>query len=173
MLKYPRGVSARNSTAASTAANFATEPESLDAWMTQFQQTSARHAWLVATAYGNDSILGFAKSGPHKARGAYAWAAEMSVYVHHEARAAGVGRALYGCLIPTLRAQGFVTLLAGITSPNVPSEKLHAAFGFTRCATFHRVGYKLGAWRDVGYWELALDPGGGPPGTIRPVAAVW
>ena len=156
-----------------TTSNFATEPETLDAWMTQFQQTRARHPWLVACSAADNVVVGFAKSGPHKARGAYAWTAELSVYVHHEARAGGVGKALYACLIPLLKAQGFVTLLAGITSPNAPSEKLHAVYGFTQCSVFHRVGFKFGAFHHVGYWELPLSVDDQTPAPTRTVDAVW
>lgn len=161
-----------NHAAAHTTANFATEPEPLAQWMTQFEQTQARHPWLVSVDT-DGSVTGFAKSGPHKARGAYAWSAELSVYIRHDVRARGVGKALYGCLIPMLREQGFITLLAGITTPNPPSERLHTGFGFTRCSVFHRVGYKFGAFHDVSYFELPLSTSDEPPAATRPVDEVW
>lgn len=114
---------------------------------------------------------GFAKASPHKARGAYAWAADVSVYVTKPGR--GLGRRLYEVLLETMRAQGFVTLVAGIALPNDASVGLHEAFGFRRCGTFSKVGFKHGAWRDVGYWQLQLNEAAVPPGEVLPVLAVW
>jgi phosphinothricin acetyltransferase len=161
-----------NWAAAHTPANFATQPETLEEWLATFDRTEQQYPWLVAR--GDDgAVIGFAKAGPHRARGAYAWSAELSVYIDPAHHGRGVGKALYARLIPTLRAQGFVTLLAGITSPHPPSERLHAAFGFARCGTFHRIGFKLGRWHDVGYWQLALAPDDAEPPSLRPVRAVW
>jgi hypothetical protein len=49
----------------------------------------------------------------------------------------------------------------------------HEAFGFRRCGTFSKVGFKHGAWRDVGYWELQLNDAAVPPADVLPVVAVW
>ncbi|MBK8219219.1 MAG: N-acetyltransferase [Myxococcales bacterium] len=150
-----------------TVANLATAPEPLSEWSEAFASTEERYPWILATdAQGKP--LGFAKAGPHKARGAYAWSADVTVYVAPEAHGRGVGTRLYEVLVPTLRAQGYALLVAGITLPNVASEKLHARFGFERCGTFHRVGFKNGKWHDVGYWELAVRPGTLAPGPIVP-----
>src|SRR5262249_47523891 len=56
---------------------------------------------------------------------------------------------------------------------NPASERLHESFGFARCGTYHRAGFKFGAWLDVGYWEAQLSPAEVTPGAIRPVADVW
>ena len=102
---------------------------------------------------------------------AYAWTAEVSVYVDPAFHGAGIGSRLYDVLIPILRDQGYGLLLAGITAGHEASERLHVRFGFTRCGTFHRVGHKLGAWHDVGYWELFLS-GEDPPAPVRAVSDV-
>jgi phosphinothricin acetyltransferase len=34
--------------------------------------------------------------------------------------------------------------------------RLHESFGFVPIGVYRNVGYKLGAWRDVGWWQLAL-----------------
>jgi phosphinothricin acetyltransferase len=158
-----------NWAAAHTLANFATEPEPASLWRQWWHETHERYPWLVARAGGR--VLGFAKAAPHRARGAYAWTAEVSVYIHPEAHGERIGTRLYERLIPTLRAQGYVTLLAGITLPNPASERLHAAFGFVVCGVFHRVGWKQERWLDVGYFEAALSDGA--PAAIARVADVW
>jgi L-amino acid N-acyltransferase YncA len=160
-----------NGAASTTPANFATEPEKLPDWLDSWRMTSLLHPWLVARR--GAKVLGFAKASSHRARGAYQWTAEVSVYVAPECHGSGIGKRLYRHLIPVLRRQGYVTLLAGITLPNAPSERLHAALGFRPCGAYHRAGWKFGAWHDVGYWELHLAPAHLAPSAIRPVAAVW
>ncbi|HTM20762.1 MAG TPA: GNAT family N-acetyltransferase [Kofleriaceae bacterium] len=167
----PRIVELSNRAAAETTANFATAPEPVDEWTATWRNTATFHAWLVARVDGQ--VAGFARSGPHRSRGAYAWIVEMSVYIDPAHHGRGVGTALYGRLVPLLRAQGYVTLLAGITAGHVASERLHQRAGFVRCGTFHRAGWKFGAWHDVGYWELHLQPPDHVPSPPRPVAEVW
>jgi L-amino acid N-acyltransferase YncA len=160
-----------NDAAVRTPANFATTPEPLADWEAWFDQGHAAYPWLVA--WDGERIVGFARGSAHRARGAYAWSAEVSVYVAFDTHARGVGTRLYERLIPTLRAQGYVTLLAGITIGNPASERLHERFGFVRCATYHRVGWKNGAWHDVGYWELHTTVADEAPGPIKLVREVW
>lgn len=148
-----------NWAALNTPANFAVEPETLESWTQSFDATHRMYPWLVAE---EKAVIGFAKAGPHKGRCAYAWSAEVSVYVHPDYHGKGVGSALYARLIPMLKEQGYVTLIAGITVPNPPSERLHESFGFTRAATFHHIGWKFGRWHDVGYWELIMRDGTPP-----------
>jgi len=159
-----------NWAALNTPANFAIEPESLESWMQSFEQTHRMFPWLVAE--DSAAVVGFAKAGPYKGRCAYAWTAEVSVYVHPDQHGCGIGTQLYQRLIPMVKAQGYVTLLAGITSPNPASEKLHAAFGFRQIGTFERVGWKFNRWHSVGYWEAFLVQDERPPGPIQPVASV-
>ena len=165
-------VAISNDAATRYVANFATRPEPLSDWEAMFDRAHLAYPWLVAKT--GERVVGFARGLAHRERGAYAWTAEVSVYVALDAHGRGVGTRLYELLIPTMRAQGFVTLLAGITTPNPASERLHERFGFVRCATYHRVGWKFGAWHDVGYWELHLVAGQEAPRAIlRPVREVW
>ncbi|MBI2896756.1 MAG: N-acetyltransferase [Deltaproteobacteria bacterium] len=166
----PRILELSNLAAEQGAANFATSPEPLEEWELAWEETRRLHPWLVARS---GAVIGFARSSPHRSRGAYAWSAEMAVYIDPEHRGHGVGTALYGALIPLLRAQGYMTLLAGITDGHTASERLHARMGFVRCGTFHRIGYKLDRWLHVGYWEMHLQPPDHVPGRLRPVEEVW
>lgn len=152
-------------------ANLVTEPEPLDQWLEAFDTTHERYPWLVMRDRGR--VVAFAKAGPHKARGGYHWSADVTVYVDPAFVRQGLGRRLYGVLIPLLKRQGYATLIGGITLPNAGSEALHEAFGFTHCATFRRIGYKAGQWRTVGYWEKHLLTGDAAPAAIRPVREVW
>jgi len=116
--------------------------------------TQATYAWLVAESGGE--VAGFAYSCPHRARAAYRWSADVSVYVGADCRRAGVGRALYTELLGRLRAQGFHVACAGITLPNEASVGLHESFGFEPVGVYREIGWKAGAWRDVGWWQLRL-----------------
>jgi L-amino acid N-acyltransferase YncA len=77
--------------------------------------------------------------------------------------AKGVGRRLYGSLLAMLRAQGLHGAFAGIALPNDASVRLHEAVGFRPLGIYREVGFKFGAWRDVGWWRLALADGHTPP----------
>jgi phosphinothricin acetyltransferase len=81
---------------------------------------------------------------------------ETAVYVSERFHRAGVGRALYAELFAELRAQGFMNAYAGITLPNDASVRLHQAVGFRPVGVFERIGFKLGRWHDVGWWQLRL-----------------
>jgi len=130
-----------------------------------------RYPWIVAEIDGE--VVGFAYAAPHRPRAAYRWTVEVSVYVHQDRRRAGIGRALYGALLPLLRSQGLALAIAGITLPNDASVALHEAVGFTFVGSYPAIGFKAGAWRDVGFWQCRLvapsdgaPPEPGPPGRL-------
>jgi phosphinothricin acetyltransferase len=110
--------------------------------------------WLVCGIGGY--IAGYAYASMHKARAAYQWSVDTSVYVDPRYHGKHIGTALYTALFELLRVQGYYNAYAGITLPNAKSEGLHASFGFVPIGIFHHVGYKLGAWHDVKRFELAL-----------------
>jgi L-amino acid N-acyltransferase YncA len=117
--------------------------------------TLARTPWLVAVGEGGE-VVGYAYAGAHRDRAAYRWSVDISAYVAAACRGRGVGRRLYGVLIPILRRQGFVNVYAGITLPNPASVRLHEAIGMSRIGVYRGVGYKLGAWHDVAWFGLRL-----------------
>ncbi len=145
-----------NWAAINTAANFAIEQETLESWQTEWRETHELYPYLVAVDHDN-TVVGFAKAAPWKGRCAYTYSAEVTVYVDPDHHGQGIGKALSGRLMPTLKAQGYHTLLAGITQPNEASVRLHESFGFKRVALFERIGWKFDQWHDVGYWELLLQ----------------
>ena len=152
----PAIVAISNLAAINTAANFALEGEPIESWQEEWNQTHEMYPYFVAIDDAN-SVIGFAKSAPWKGRCAYTYSAEVTVYVHWDHHGQGIAKALYDRLVPTLKAQGYHTLLAGITQPNEASVRLHESFGFKRVALFERVGWKFDRWHDVGYWELLLQ----------------
>jgi phosphinothricin acetyltransferase len=129
-----------------------------------------QYPWLVLERAG--AIAGYAYATRHRERAAYRWSVDTAVYVHAAARRSGVGRALYEKLFMLLVAQGYFKAYAGITVPNNASVALHAAVGFTSVGTYHHVGYKLGAWHDVAWFERSLQPERLDPPPPQPVQAV-
>lgn len=105
-------------------------------------------------------VVGFAYATTHRTRPAYRWTAETSVYVSSAHQGCGVGRELYEALLELLRRQRLQVACAGITLPNDASVALHEALGFERVGVYRRIGYKAGAWRDVGWWQMFLGPAG-------------
>lgn len=106
-------------------------------------------------------ILAYAYASRHRERTAYRWACDVGVYAAPSAHRRGIGRRLYTVLLDLLRRQGFHTAHAGITLPNENSVGLHEAMGFSPVGVWREVGFKSGAWRDVGWWQRMI--GSGPP----------
>jgi phosphinothricin acetyltransferase len=120
------------------------------------------YPWLVCERAG--SIAGYAYASRHREREAYRWSVDVAVYVHPDRRHAGVGRALYTSLLGLLRFQGFYNAFAGIALPNPASVGLHETMGFRQLGIYRNVGFKCGAWQDVGWWQLPLQLQYGEPG---------
>ena len=119
------------------------------------------HAWLVAEEGGE--VVGFAYATEHRRRPAYRWSVDVSVYVAADRRGEGHGRRLYEALFADLRERGFRVACAGITLPNEASVALHERLGFEPVGVYRGIGWKAGAWRDVGWWQLELSPGAEDP----------
>jgi phosphinothricin acetyltransferase len=139
----------------STAISFELEPPSVEEMAMRIESTLLTYPYLVAVRDGQ--VIGYAYASQHRAREAYRWSVDVTVYISPEAHRSGVGRALYDVLLPTLKKQGFHAAYAGIALPNDGSVGLHEALGFAHIGTYPEVGFKHGAWRDVGYWRIALD----------------
>ncbi len=135
-------------------AHFGTDPMSLDALSREFQN-APDYPWLAAL--DGDTVQGFVRASPWKNRGGYRQTCEVGVYVRPDLQGRGIARLIYEALLPELRAKQFHTVLAGVALPNDASIRLHENFGFRHIGTQPQVGWKLGAWRDVGYWALVFD----------------
>src|SRR6266705_1014683 len=118
----------------------------------------AGYPYLVAQADG--AVLGYAYAGPYRARPAYRWSVENSVYVAAEALRRGIGRALLDALIAEAERRGFRQMIAVIgDSAQTPSIALHRAAGFRLIGTLEAVGFKHGRWLDTVLMQRPLGPG--------------
>ncbi len=155
-----------------TPSSFEVEPPSEAEFRSRIRATTERVPWLVCEISGE--LLGYAYAGSHRTRAAYQWSVESSVYVGAGYRRKGVAKALYASLFKVLQLQGFYNAYAGISLPNPASVALHEAVGFEPVGIYRLVGYKLGKWHDVGWWQLSLQQE--RSGTVHPplpLSQVW
>jgi phosphinothricin acetyltransferase len=148
-------------------ASFELEPPDEAEMLRRFAAvTEAGYPYFVAEADGR--VVGYAYASAYRARPAYRFTVENSVYIAPEAQGKGVGALLLKALIETATAKGYRLMVAVIgDSRNYASITLHRNAGFTFCGTIHSVGYKLGRWLDSVIMELPLGDGDStPPGEM-------
>ena len=148
-----------------SAVSFETAVPSVAEVASRIGGTLRTHPWLVAEDAGR--VLGYAYAHGINPRAAYDWSVETSIYVRSDAQRRGVGRTLYGALFEALRAQGYRQAFAIIALPNPASVALHEALGFRAVGRYEAVGWKLGRWHDVGWWQRALTEDDSPPVELR------
>ena len=148
-----------------TTFTFETEVLTEDAFWQRILQYSEAGPWLIAEIDG--AIAGYAYASMHRSRPAYGWTREMSVYVSQQFQRKGIAHALYAAIVSILRLQGIQNVLAGIVQPNPASEAFHSQFGFKPVGVYHRIGFKLGAFQDVGWWELFIGDVDKAPEPVR------
>lgn len=127
---------------------------------------AVQYPWLIAEV--DRTVGGYVYASQHGERAAYRWAVDVAVYVAAAQHRKGIARTLYDSLFAILRQQGYFKACAGITLPNPASVGLHESLGFRRVGIFPGVGYKLGRWLDVGWWQLDLQPEAANPPEPRP-----
>ena len=148
--------------------SFELEPPGAPEMAQRMERTLARFPWLVAQRDG--LVVGYAYASTHRERLAYQWCVDVAVYLDRAAQGQGIGRQLYQELFGLLRRQGYVNAYAGIALPNEASVRLHEVMGFRLIGVYEQTGHKLGAWRDVGWWQLMLQPRPGQPSPPVPFA---
>jgi phosphinothricin acetyltransferase len=111
--------------------------------------------WIVAEIDG--AVVGYAYAGPFRAREAYRFTVEDSVYVMPDSFRKGIGRLLLEKLIEECRRSGYKQLLALIgDSRNIGSIRVHEVCGFQHCGVMKNVGVKFDRWLDVVVMQLEL-----------------
>ncbi|KAI8610716.1 GNAT domain-containing protein [Chytriomyces sp. MP71] len=139
-----------------TAITFEEEPVSADAMRSRIEDIIAQGYPYIVYEGDDGAVVGYAYASQFRARHAYRFAAETSLYLKTGHTAQGLGSQLYTALIARCRGK-YHSLLGVVTLPNAASEKLHERFGFTKCAHLRESGLKFGKWLDVGFWELLIE----------------
>ena len=118
--------------------------------------------YLVAESRGQ--VLGFAYAAPFRARSAYRYTVEDSIYLAPEAIGRGVGKALLLEVIKRCEDMGVRQMTAVIgDSGNAASIGLHESLGFKQTGASHSVGYKHGRWVDIVFMQRQLNGGDATP----------
>jgi phosphinothricin acetyltransferase len=120
------------------------------------------YPYLVAEVGG--LVAGFAYAGSYRARPAYSWCVEDSIYLAPQFRRRGLGAALLTRLVEDAAARGFRQMIAVIgDSAQVPSIAVHARVGFAHIGTLRSVGFKHGRWLDTVLMQRPLGSGDQTP----------
>lgn len=150
-----------------TAITFETEVPPLDEFSARLSGFMDLYPLIVAARGG--SIAGYAYAHRIGERAAYAWNAELSVYLDPAFQGAGIGRRLCTTLLDLLAAQGVRNVFSLITVPNDASIGLHEALGFSPMGIQRQAGFKCGAWHDVAWYQKQIGRFSGVP---QPVTAL-
>lgn len=132
---------------------FETDPVTGDEMRERIAEVTESYPFLVAEDDG-DEVCGYAYASQFKMRTAYEYAVEVSIYVKNAAKQKGIGTSLYTRMFDELAETDAHAIIAGIALPNDASVRFHERLGFSKVAHFREVGYKLGRWVDVGYWQM-------------------
>ncbi|WCE03948.1 GNAT family N-acetyltransferase [Pseudoxanthomonas sp. JBR18] len=116
------------------------------------------YPYLVAELDGR--VVGYAYASSYRARHAYRFTVENTVYVDADCHGQGVGALLLEALIEACTARGFRQMIAVIgEAANAASVRLHTRAGFRVVGTFQGIGRKHGRWLDTLQMQRALGDG--------------
>lgn len=143
-----------------SAITFEYEIPDLASFEKRFERIAGRYPWLVWEENGR--VLGYAYADEAFSRAAYAWDADLSIYVDYDERGRGIGNQLYDCLETLLGMCGYHNLYAIITGNNLLSVRFHERHGYERLGTLKQSGFKFGRWHDVHWYGKRLCPADPP-----------
>lgn len=141
-------------------ATYELEPPSEPDMLARYRSlVSSGYPYIVAEEAGR--VLAYAYAGPFRARPAYRFIVEDSIYVAPEAKGRGTGSLLLQALIDACRSLGFRQFVAviGDGSPSSPSVRLHEKLGFRHSGILEGSGYKHGRWLDTTFMQLSMNGG--------------
>ena len=151
-----------------TAITFETEVPSLAEFTRRVAGISADFPYLVLEIDGE--LAGYAYAHRQAERAAYAWNAELSIYLAESWRGRGLGAPLYHLLEALLAMQGYVNLYGVITASNRASIAMHEKLGYRQIGLYEKTGWKFDQWHDVAWLHKRV--GAGEPRPILPLSAL-
>ena len=143
-----------NKYVAGTTITFEETPLHVDEMVSRVKNVTQDYPWLVYEEM--ERVIGYTYASRWKERSAYRYSVETGTYIDSDFVGKGIGTVLKGELLKALRGTSIHSVLCGIALPNQASIALCEKYGFVKVAHLKEVGYKLGRWVDVGYWELIL-----------------
>lgn len=153
-----------------TVITFEYEVPTVEEFAGRIRTIRKQFPYLVAVENGR--IVGYAYASPYKARAAYNWSVETSIYIDRNYHGKGIGSMLYETLFALLKKQGICNVFACVTLPNEKSEAIHNKFGFSLVGRFQHAGYKFDGWYDIGWFEMQLNDTNDTSGKPKPVIPI-
>lgn len=144
-----------------TTVSFEVDVPTVEEFQNRMNQIQSQFPWLVCEIDG--VVAGYAYASKHAQRAAYRWSADLSVYINEKYHRRHIADALYTAIYAMLKAQGYYTVYAGVSTPNPKSEAFHLAQGFSVVGVYPNVGYKLGKWCTLTWYGLPLQEYGETP----------
>lgn len=160
-----------------TAISFEYEVPSVKEFEGRICNTLCNYPYLVAESDGE--IVGYAYAGRFRTRAAYAWSAEISIYIDKRFHGAGIGKRFYAEMESILKQQNIINVYAVIADPveedeflTRNSEYFHEAMGYKVVARYHQCGSKFGRWYNIIEMEKIIGERTCPPREFIPYARI-
>ncbi len=147
-----------------TPVTFETQVPSVSEFAERIESISGEFPYLLL--FINSELAGYAYAHRQAERAAFAWNAELSVYLRMDLRGKGLGRPLYQLLMDLLKMQGYVNVYGVITGSNAGSIAMHEKMGFALIGRHEKTGFKFNEWHDT-VWMHKRIAADGAPGEIR------
>lgn len=155
-----------------TAVTYEYTVPSREEFASRIRRTMEKYPYLVAEQDGE--ILGYAYAGAFHPRAAYAWDAEMSIYIKKDRKRSGIGKALYETLEKILAEQNILNVYACIACPEKEDEYLtkdsirfHERMGYRIVGEFPECAYKFGRWYGMVWMEKRIGERTADPAEVK------
>lgn len=140
---------------ATSPATFDLEPMT-ETWRRDWFETRRGAGYPVLVADAAGEVAGWCCLSAWSPKRAYARTADESIYIADGWRGRGVGKALLAAILQEARAMDLHVIMAGIVGCQAPSLALHRSLGFVEAGRYAHMGFKLGAWHDVHWYQFHL-----------------
>ena len=134
-----------------TTVSFEYVPPTPEEFAHRLETYTRQFPWLVWDEDGQ--VLGYAYASAPFTRAAYDWCAEPTVYLRADARGRSIGASLYAVLEEILWRQGYQVLYALVCGENTASARFHEKQGYRIAAEFPGIGFKMGRWLSLIWYE--------------------
>ena len=141
--------------------SFEVEPPTAEDMKTRAQTVLDRGLPYLIAEDSSGAVLGYAYASPYRARTAYQFSVENSIYLAEHAHGKGVAQGLMNALVEHCQAMKLKTMIAIVgLNPDVPVEqnqsvRFHQKFGFSFVGVLDNIGHKFGRW--TGTAVLVMD----------------
>ncbi len=139
-----------------TIVTFDEEPVTVEAMQYKAEIILQNYPYLVVEDDAGN-VIGYGYGSQFRAKPAYRFTVETTIYFDASATGKGYGTMLYTALLSDLRDRGYKTALGVLGLPNEASIRLHEKLGFVKTGHLYNAGWKFEQWVDTGYWHLDLE----------------